>query len=298
MTIGFAARLFVILLVVLLADVEVGGGEDQGVDLIATVAEYLDDGFGITFLSLVTVEEATAVLRPEVGTDAIGLGGVVNLEEELAELRVGDLLRVVLHDDRLDVVSEVVAHLGIGGERLSATGITCQGAEYAFLAVELMLGAPETTAGKDGDADVGVGRRLVEVDAGTGIDGLFNFGQHIAVLLQQVRVSLAATIVVLQVVVLDLQGDGVFRVDDVLNVVFVRDGTVAGKDSHGIDDADRDATVQEVLASDVGVLDHVVQEARHLLFVSMAHQANRQRMKDIGVSVFVHLAGVGLHGNL
>lgn len=183
MTIRFAARLFVILLVVLLADVEVGGGEDEGVDLVATVAEHLDDGFGITFLSLIAVEEATAVLRAEVGTDAIGLGGVVNLEEELAELRVGDLLRVELHDDRLNVVGEVVAHLSVCRERLCATGITCQGAEHAFLAVELMLGAPETTAGKDSDADVGVGGSLVEVDAGTGVDGLFDFGQHVTVFL-------------------------------------------------------------------------------------------------------------------
>ena len=83
MAIRFATRLFVIALMICLADVEIPSGEEQGVHHVAMVTELLDNGFGSLQLSLIAIEEATAVLRTKVGTDAIGLCGIMNLEKHL-----------------------------------------------------------------------------------------------------------------------------------------------------------------------------------------------------------------------
>lgn len=82
MTIGCAASLLIITLVVGLAYVEGGFGLEQGVHLIAHITEYLHNVFGCLLLRFVAIEYATAILRTDVGTYTVGLCRVVNLEEQ------------------------------------------------------------------------------------------------------------------------------------------------------------------------------------------------------------------------
>ena len=65
------------------ANIEFLGGEEQGVHNVAMVTELLDKGFGSLQLRLIAIEEATAILWPEVGAYAIGLRRVMNLKKHL-----------------------------------------------------------------------------------------------------------------------------------------------------------------------------------------------------------------------
>ena len=83
MTIGFATGLFVIALMICLANVEIPRGEEQGVHHVATTSKIINHIFSCLLLSLIAIEEATAVLWTKVGPDSIGLRGIMNLEKHL-----------------------------------------------------------------------------------------------------------------------------------------------------------------------------------------------------------------------
>ena len=83
MAIGFATGLFVIALMICLANVKIPRGEEQGVHHVATTSKIIDHAFSGLLLSLIAIEEATAVLWTKVGTDSIGLRGIMNLEKHL-----------------------------------------------------------------------------------------------------------------------------------------------------------------------------------------------------------------------
>lgn len=131
----------------------------------------------------------------------------MHLEEELTEVGVGDDGGIVLHQHCLDVAGEMVADVMVGGGGLFAAVVSYQGALHAFHAAEVVLHSPETSAGKDGDAGVWLG--LIELDDRTALDGRLDLLECRSVLLLQVGVRLATGVVVAQVVVLDLQGDGI-----------------------------------------------------------------------------------------
>ena len=71
MAIRLATCLFVVSLVVRLADVKRLFRQQQSIDLIPLVAKQLHNMFNSIPLIAITIEDATPVLRTEIRTDAI-----------------------------------------------------------------------------------------------------------------------------------------------------------------------------------------------------------------------------------
>lgn len=108
MAIRLSTRLFVVLLVVRLADIERLFGKQQSIDLIPLAAKQLHNMFSSISLIVITIEDATPVLRTAIRTDAIRLGRVMNLEEQFAEALVGNQFGVKLYDYGLHMMSPVL----------------------------------------------------------------------------------------------------------------------------------------------------------------------------------------------
>lgn len=258
MTVGFTSSLLIVPLVILFADVEWLSWEQQSIDLITLVAQDLDDMLSYGALLLISIEEATTILWPQIRTYTICLGRIMNLEEDLAELLVARLGRIILYDDRLYVMCPVVAYIGIGREGLFATGIACQSTEYPWFLVILMLCAPETTAGEDADFDPLVFGILIQIHLRTDFDSLLHHLQGAAMLLLKLRVILASGEVVLEIVVLDLKGDRIARVDDVLHIVEVVGFLLVREKSQGTHDTFGNALRQDIFECDIGILHYVM----------------------------------------
>ena len=116
--------------------------------------------------------------------------------------------------------------------------------------------------------------------------------------LLQFGIGFATCEIVLQIVVLHLQGNGVVRIDDVLHIVVIGNVFLVGEEAQGIDHTDGDACLQEVVERIVAVLNHIVQKSGNLFFVGMAHQAYGKRMEYHGIAIPVELSGMGACCNL
>ena len=123
---------------------------------------------GLRHLLLLVIggEDRRPVLRAAVGALAVQLGRVVHhREEDLQDLAVADLLRVVFDLDRFRVPRGSHRNHVVVGGRLAAAGITGHGIDHARGVLEHALNAPEATAGNDrgldiaGRCHVGGGRR-------------------------------------------------------------------------------------------------------------------------------------------
>lgn len=148
MAIRLATCLFVVLLVVRLADVERLFRQQQSIDLIPLVAKHLHNMFSSIPLIVITIEDATPVLRTEIRTDSIRLGRVMNFEEQFAETLVGNQVGVKLYDYGLHMMSPMIPYVFIRRKSLFPASITHKGIKHARHLLELMLSAPETAAGK------------------------------------------------------------------------------------------------------------------------------------------------------
>lgn len=148
MAIRLATCLFVVSLVVRLADVERLFRPQQSIDLIPLVAKQLHNMFSSIPLIVITIEDATPVLRTEIRTDSIRLGRVMNFEEQFAETLVGNQVGVKLYDYGLHMMSPVRPDVLISRKGLFSASITRQGINHTRYLLKLMLSAPETAAGK------------------------------------------------------------------------------------------------------------------------------------------------------
>src|SRR5258706_4744412 len=118
-------------------------------------------------LLVVGGEDRGAVLRPDVVALAHPLGRVVVLPEDLEELLVRALRRVVGDEDGLGVAGSAAADLAVVRVRRLATDIADGGADHAGRLPEVLLGAPEAAHREDRRSGaVGPGRgegRTVDV---------------------------------------------------------------------------------------------------------------------------------------
>src|SRR6185369_6946818 len=92
-----------------------------------------------------------AILRAGVRALAVQLRRVVHDgEEDLQDLAVADLLRIVLDLDRLGVSGRAGADHGVVRGHLAAAGIAGHGVEHASGVLVYALHAPEAAAGDHG----------------------------------------------------------------------------------------------------------------------------------------------------
>src|ERR1700677_4216807 len=97
-------------------------------------------------LLVAEVENGRPVAGPEIVSLPVQRGRVMDLEEELQQVPVGDLVRVEGDLDRLRVT--MVAP--VGRVRLVATGVADPGRDHAGELADEVLHAPEAAAGEDG----------------------------------------------------------------------------------------------------------------------------------------------------
>ena len=147
--IGFSSCLCVVFLMVLFADPEGRGGQEEGIHLIAFATQEGDHAKGRALLLLILIEDATAVLRPYIIAHSVCLRRIMYLEENLAERLVTHLPIVIFDKDSLHMVGLVVTHIGVGGETLLPTGVAHQGLLHSRNLFQLMLYAPETASGEN-----------------------------------------------------------------------------------------------------------------------------------------------------
>ena len=142
-----------IVLVVGLGVVEAFEGSDLGDDgLVEDVGGIeLGDVGGADFaLLVVDVEDRGTVGGADVGALAVESGGVMNGEEDLEELAVGDFGGVEDDFDGFGVAGGFGGYLVVGGGVGRTSGVTGGGCRDALDALEDGLGSPEAAAGEDG----------------------------------------------------------------------------------------------------------------------------------------------------
>src|SRR5215475_457703 len=141
--------LFQVVLVLGLGLPEGPRGLNRGDHLARPQAGGVDVGdcvLGDLPLRVAGVEDGRPVAGPEVVALPVERGGVVDLEEELEQVPVGDLLRI---EDDLDGLG-VGAMVAVGGVRHVAAGVTDPGREHAGTLADEVLHSPEAPAGQDG----------------------------------------------------------------------------------------------------------------------------------------------------
>jgi hypothetical protein len=149
MAIGALAGLVVIVLMILLARPEMLGRAQGCVYLVPHAAEQLYHLLGGAELGVVEVEYLASVLGTYVGTDAVGLRGVVNLEEESAQGLVAHHVGIVLYPHGLYMVGAMSLDIGIHGILFGAANVAYRGGDDARSTLQLILYAPEAACGKD-----------------------------------------------------------------------------------------------------------------------------------------------------
>ena len=129
--------------------------------------ELGDIGLRDLLLLVVGGEDRRAVLRAAVRPLPVQLRRVVHdREEDLQDLAVADLRRVVFDLDRFRVARGAGRdHVVVGG-RLAAAGITGDGIDHACGVLEHALHAPEAAAGQHRGLDAVGGRRVAIAGGG------------------------------------------------------------------------------------------------------------------------------------
>src|SRR4030095_6803536 len=116
--------------------------------------ELGDVGLCHLFLLVIGGKDCRAILRADIGALAVELGRVVHDgEEDLQNLAVGNLLRVVFDLDRFGVTGPAARHQIVVGGLLAAAGVAGDGVDYAGGVLEHALHAPEAAAGEHGGLD-------------------------------------------------------------------------------------------------------------------------------------------------
>ena len=159
MAVGAAAGLLVVVLVVVLGGPEglvdggVGGGDgcgggDEGVDLVAAAAQQGHHFLGLALLQAGGEEDAAQVLGAEVRALSVELGGVVYLEEELAEFLVGCLCGVELYSDGFIVSGLVRLDFLVRGTAPVSADVSYCGGDDSRCLVHIVLDSPEAAGGE------------------------------------------------------------------------------------------------------------------------------------------------------
>ncbi len=140
-----------VLLVVILGGEEGLEGQHLGDDRVrpeAFIRKFVDDGIGGGGLFGQGGEDGGAVLRAHVAALAVEGGGVVDGEEDVQDIGVGDLRGVEGDAHHLGVPGVPGAHLLVGGVGGVAAGIAGDDIGDASHLVEDGFEAPETAAGE------------------------------------------------------------------------------------------------------------------------------------------------------
>lgn len=296
MAVWLAACLFVVSLMRLLANPEIAEREQQRIDFVATSAQVVNDRLSLNLPTGICIEDATAVLWSDVGTYAVGLCWVVNLEEHVAEVDVTNLERVVFNQHTLDMMSSVSPHIGVCRQFFMASSVPNERAKHTTDLTKFVLDSPETTTSKHSHRHTF--RAVVKSCLRVSFDGTLHHFDSLGILGMKVGESIAAGIIVYEVIVFYLQGNGVARVDDGLNILPVWDMPVAGEQPQGIDYTWRYATVGQVVEAESRVLYHIVKEPGSTEFIGLTRQPYGQRMQYIRLALAVGLTAMSLYGNL
>ena len=175
-----------------LADVERLFRQQQSIDLIPLAAKQLHNMFSSIPLIVITIEDATPVLRTEIRTDSIRLGRVMNFEEQFAETLVGNQFGVKLYDYGLHMMSPVLPYVLIRRKSLFPASITRQGINHARHLLKLILSTPETAAGENSDLNAIACRCMIKVNLRAIFNGSLHHYQCLAMLCLQVGIGLPA----------------------------------------------------------------------------------------------------------
>ena len=187
----------------------------------------------------------------------------------------------------------MVSYIGIGRKSLFAAGISCQGIEYAGLFLKLMLRAPETAAGKDANLHTAIFRRMIEVNLRAFPDGCLYHFQSLAMFLLKVWVGLTSLKVMLKIIILHLQGNGILRIDNALYIIEIISSLLMCEDAKGIHYTCGNTFMKQILKGIGGIFYHIMKKTCHLLLVCMAHQAHSEWMKNNRIAIAIKLTGMG-----
>lgn len=109
----FATGFCVVFLMIFLAYPEGSEREEERVDFVTKGTELVSNGLRFAMLLLIGIENAAAVLRTMVGTDAVGLCRVMDLIEQTAKVSICHLLCVKFYQNSFNVVCSMVAHFSV-----------------------------------------------------------------------------------------------------------------------------------------------------------------------------------------
>jgi hypothetical protein len=117
---------------------DLAGPQPRGVDVGDRV-------LGDPALLLARIEDLRAIVRADVVALAVLGRRVVDLEEELEDVSVGDALRV---EDDLDCLG-VTGMVAVGRVLVAPAGVSDAGREDPVAAAQQLLDAPEAASGED-----------------------------------------------------------------------------------------------------------------------------------------------------
>ena len=138
-----------------LCGIESSGGHDFGNDLLAQLPLRSSlAGLGELFFLVVCIKNRAAVLIAAVAKLAAGIKGIDIGPENIEQLGIADLVRVVFDLHHLRVPGTTAGHLLISRVLHLAAAVSGSGFQHAIQLVVRGLHAPEATSGEYSGANI------------------------------------------------------------------------------------------------------------------------------------------------
>ena len=144
---------FKIVLVIIFSGVKLCDWDNRGGDRFGELAGLFEVGFGCAgelFLRSIREKDGAPVLGTNVGALPVERGGIVVVPEDVEELGVGDLFRIVSDADGFGVAGAVGADVLVGRILGGTAGIADFGDEDTFGLAEGFFDAPKATSSENG----------------------------------------------------------------------------------------------------------------------------------------------------
>lgn len=145
----FASRLVIIMLVVIFGGPENSGRSQPGVYFISFFPQQGDNGFSLLLLCFIQVENLASVLRTDVRTLSVGLCRIVDFKKQFAQIGVGGLFSIKLHEGSFGMSCGVCLHFLIRRVLFVTSDVAYLRADHSFSPLKLMLCSPEASAGEN-----------------------------------------------------------------------------------------------------------------------------------------------------
>jgi hypothetical protein len=143
----------VVLLVVILSDDEISGGQDlrsNRSSYTTTLGQSIARGDGDGFLIGTVEEHSSKILAADVHALTVGLDWIVVRPEDLDQVFIGHAVGIVSNPHGFDVAGSTTADLFVSRIRNVATGVARFSAQYAIYSTVGGFDSPESARGKGG----------------------------------------------------------------------------------------------------------------------------------------------------